>query len=111
MIEKMPESSGRVIGYKAVGTITASDFKKLEPEVKSLVEKEGNVRMLFDLSDFKWEKIEAWLPDLKFGRRQNLGEVDGAPYQAILCSRCQVLPLCRYRQGLGLAPGVTSRIV
>jgi SpoIIAA-like len=23
--------------------------------------------MLIDLSEFKWEKMEAWLPDLKFG--------------------------------------------
>jgi SpoIIAA-like len=67
MFEKMAQSSGKVVGYKAIGTITASDYKKLEPEVKSFVEKEGNIRMLFDLSDFKWEKLEAWLPDLKFG--------------------------------------------
>jgi hypothetical protein len=51
---------------KPIGTITASDFQKLVPEVRALVEKEGNIRMLFDLSDFKWEKLETWLPDLKF---------------------------------------------
>jgi hypothetical protein len=67
MIRKLAESSGNVVGYKAIGTITASDYLKLEPEVKALVEKEGNIRMLVDLSEFKWEKIEAWLQDLKFG--------------------------------------------
>jgi hypothetical protein len=67
MIKKLAESSGNVVGYKAIGTITASDYLKLEPEVKTLVEKEGNIRMLIDLSDFKWEKMEAWLQDLKFG--------------------------------------------
>jgi hypothetical protein len=67
MFEKMAESSGNVVGYKAIGKITASDYKKLEPEVKALVKKEGNVRMLFDMSDFQWEKVEAWLLDLKFG--------------------------------------------
>ena len=39
----------------------------MEPEVKALVEKKGNIRSMFDMTDFKWEKIEAWLPDLKFG--------------------------------------------
>ncbi len=39
----------------------------MEPEVKDLVKKQGRIRLLFDLSDFKWEKKEAWLPDLRFG--------------------------------------------
>ncbi|MCJ7443618.1 MAG: STAS/SEC14 domain-containing protein [Methanotrichaceae archaeon] len=56
MMEKLAESSGNVVGYKAIGKITASDYMKLGPEVKALVEKEGNIRMLFDLTDFKWEK-------------------------------------------------------
>ncbi len=67
MIEKLADSSGNVVGYKAIGTITAADYHKLEPEVKSLVKKEGSIRMLIDLSEFKWEKMEAWLQDLKFG--------------------------------------------
>jgi hypothetical protein len=67
MIEKLAESSGNVVGYKANGVITASDYLKIEPEVRDLVEKEGNVRMLVDLTDFQWEKLEAWLPDLEFG--------------------------------------------
>lgn len=67
MFEKLADSSGNVVGYKAIGTITASDYLTLEPEVKALVEKEGNIRMLIDLSEFKWEKMEAWLQDLKFG--------------------------------------------
>jgi hypothetical protein len=67
MIEKLAESSGNVVGYKAVGTITASDYLMLEPEVKALVEKKGKICMLIDLSEFKWEKMEAWLQDLKFG--------------------------------------------
>lgn len=67
MIEKLGDSSGNVVGYKCIGTITADDYKTLEPEVKALVEKQGNIRLLFDLSDFKWEKMEAWLPDLRFG--------------------------------------------
>lgn len=67
MFEKMPESSGNVIGYRAIGTITSSDYLKLEPEVRELVKGEGNIRILIDLSEFKWEKMEAWLRDLKFG--------------------------------------------
>jgi L-2-hydroxyglutarate oxidase LhgO len=67
MFEKMAGSSGNVVGYKAAGTLTAADYKKLEPEVKALVEKQGNIRMMFDMSEFKWEKVEAWVSDFKFG--------------------------------------------
>ncbi len=67
MYEKMAESSGNVVGYKAVGTITDADNKKLESEVKALVEKQGNIRLMFDMSQFKWEKAEAWGSDLRFG--------------------------------------------
>ena len=67
MFKKMAGSSGNVVGYKAIGEISASDYKELEPEVKALVKKEGNIRLLFDMTEFKWEKVEAWLPDLKFG--------------------------------------------
>lgn len=66
MFKKLEDSSGNVVGFKAIGTITASDYQLLVPDVRALVEKEGNIRMLYDLSDFKWEKLEAWLPDLKF---------------------------------------------
>jgi hypothetical protein len=52
MFEKLADSSGNVIGYKAIGTITASDYQKMEPEVKALVEKEGNIHLLIDLSEF-----------------------------------------------------------
>ena len=67
MIEKLAESSGNVIGFKCIGTITSSDYQIMVPEVRSLMEREGNIRLLFDLSEFKWEAMEAWLQDLKFG--------------------------------------------
>jgi hypothetical protein len=50
-----------------IGKITAEDYKKMELEAKALVETEGNIRLMFDMTDFKWEKIKAWLPDQKFG--------------------------------------------
>jgi hypothetical protein len=40
----------------------------MEPEVDALVKKEGNVRILFNLTGFKWEKIDALVADLKFGQ-------------------------------------------
>jgi len=66
MFERMAGRSGNVVGYKAIGTLTASDYEKLTNEVKTTVEAQGNIRMLFEMSKFKWEKVEAWLPEYKF---------------------------------------------
>jgi len=42
-------------------------MEKMEPEVNAQVQKEGNVRIFFNLTGFKWEKIDALVADLKFG--------------------------------------------
>ena len=68
MFEKLSESSGNVVGYKVVGKLEPSDYEKLEPEVKALVEKEGTIRLLFDMAGYKGETAEGWIADYKFGR-------------------------------------------
>ena len=68
MFKKLAESSGNVVGYKCVGKLTTSDFEKLEPEVKALVNKEGNIRILFDMAGYKGETAKGWIADFKFGR-------------------------------------------
>ena len=67
MFEKLAMSSGNVVGYKAIGKLTVSDFKGIEPEVKALVEKEGTIRILFDMAEFAGETAKGWIEDLKFG--------------------------------------------
>jgi hypothetical protein len=67
MFEKLAESSGNVVGYKAVGKLKPSDFKALEPEVKALIEqdrikkqyqyREGSIRLLFDMAEYKGETV------------------------------------------------------
>ena len=68
MFEKMSQSEGKVVGYKLIGTITKADYETLMPEVEALVKQEGTINMLLDLSQFRWEKINAWGSDWKFGR-------------------------------------------
>lgn len=68
MIEKLQESSGDVLGYKVSGTVTKSDYEVMVPEVQALVEQEGSIKVLLDMTDFKWEKVSAWGSDFRFGR-------------------------------------------
>src|SRR5512139_3767339 len=70
MLEKLGESSGSVVGYKAVGKVTPDDYKQLEPQIKALVDQyDTGVSILIDLQEFTSEEFSAWLPDLKFGHR------------------------------------------
>ena len=88
----------------------------MEPEVNTLVQKEGNVRILFNLTGFEWKKINAPVADLKFGHTfhekiqrmaivgdKKWGEVDSTPCPSVLCQGSTVLPISRYSKGLELA--------
>ena len=48
MFQKMVENSGKAVGYRAAGAITEADYEKLVPEIRSLIEKEGMIHILFD---------------------------------------------------------------
>ena len=68
MITKMSESKGNVLGLKIIGDVTKEDFKILLPEVQALVDKEGSISLLLDMTQFKGEDINAWRADFNFSR-------------------------------------------
>ena len=68
MITKMSESKGNVLGFKLIGDITKEDYKILVLEVQKLVEKEGSISLLSDMTQFKWVDIDAWGADFNFSR-------------------------------------------
>ncbi|MGA7690309.1 MAG: STAS/SEC14 domain-containing protein, partial [Jiangellales bacterium] len=68
MIEKLPDTHDNVLGYRFVGDITKADYETLTPEVTAAVAEFGQVRLLLDMTEFRWEKLEAWGTDLAFGR-------------------------------------------
>ncbi len=68
MFEKLSERSGSVVGYNGVGTLAPSDYEQLEPEFRALVEREGSIRLLFDMAGYKGETVKGWIADYRFGR-------------------------------------------
>jgi SpoIIAA-like len=68
MIERMAESDGRTIGFRAIGSITKDDYKTLSEQVGALVDREGSIALLIDLEQFEGEGPSAWGADLDFGR-------------------------------------------
>lgn len=67
MIEQMPRSHDNVLGFQVSGDVTRADYEVLQPAVQQAVDASGSVRLLLDLRDFRWEKVDAWGADLHFG--------------------------------------------
>ena len=69
MIEKMSRSHDNVLGFRVSGDVAREDYEILEPAVQEIVDQSGSARLLLDMSDFRWEKVEAWGADLRFGHK------------------------------------------
>jgi hypothetical protein len=68
MLETMDKSSGNVVGYKVSGDMTKADYATLDPAVDAVINEFGSIKLLLDLTDFHWEKVNAWSSDLDFGK-------------------------------------------
>lgn len=67
MIEQLAESHGNTLGFRVSGDVTKADYDVLRPAVESALKTNDEINLLLDLSEFHWEKVEAWKADLKFG--------------------------------------------
>lgn len=59
MIERMPGSHNNVLGFRVSGDVTRENYEILEPAVQTIVDVSGSVRLLLDMTDFRWEKVDA----------------------------------------------------
>jgi hypothetical protein len=66
MIQELPQSHDNVLGFRVSGDVTKQDYDVLTPAV-SAAAAGGTVRLLLDMTDFRWEKVGAWASDLHFG--------------------------------------------
>ncbi len=69
MIERMPGSHDNVLGLRVSGDVARENYDILEPAVQTIVDVSGSVRLLLDMTDFHWEKVDAWGADLRFGKK------------------------------------------
>ena len=67
MIVVLSETSGDVVGLKAVGKLSDADYENLIPRIESILAEEGKIKLLVDLTEFEgWEWQAAW-DDVAFG--------------------------------------------
>ena len=68
MLEKLSQSSGNILGYKAIGKIAKDDYTALTADVEAVLQQEAELCLLLDLEEAEGAKIDAWGADFKFGR-------------------------------------------
>ena len=87
MIERLKESHGGVIGFKATGKITAEEVEAFEEQIKFLIAERRNrpIGIVADLSEMegvdwkaRWEEMKGRPFDVQFGgnRSQEIPEAE-----------------------------------
>ena len=72
MIDVLPESSPKILGFKMSGKLHDEDYKKFVPLVDDAIAKQGKVRILAHFHDFHgWDGRALW-DDIKFSTKHCL---------------------------------------
>jgi len=66
MIEQLPSTSAKVLGFKMSGKLHDEDYKKFVPMVDAAIAREGKVRLLAQFHDFHGWDMHALWDDIKF---------------------------------------------
>ena len=68
MIEILPESTEKCIGFRFSGKLGTKDYERLFTETDKAIAKYGKINLLADFGDFSgWDSLDAAKDDFKFG--------------------------------------------
>jgi hypothetical protein len=75
MVEPIPDLPDNVLGFRAKGTVTATDYETvIIPAVEAMFERRGKVRFLYELGrDFSGFEAAAMWDDAKLGLKHLSG--------------------------------------
>jgi SpoIIAA-like len=66
MIEKLPQSTDKILGFKMSGKLHDEDYKTFVPVIDAAVAKGGKIRLLAQFHDFHGWDMHALWDDIKF---------------------------------------------
>jgi hypothetical protein len=72
MIEQLPKTSEKVLGFKLSGKLHDDDYKNFVPAVEAAVAKHGKIRLLAQFHDFHGWDMHALWDDIKFSTKHCL---------------------------------------
>jgi SpoIIAA-like len=93
MIEQLPQSSDKILGFKLSGKLHDEDYKHFVPVIEAAVAKQGKIRLLAHFHDFKGWDMHALWDDIKFATKHCLdmeriamvGEKSWEKWMAMVC--------------------------
>jgi hypothetical protein len=93
MIEKLPQSTDFLLGFRLSGKLHDEDYKHFVPQIDEAVSKSGKIRLLAEFHDFHgWDAHALW-DDTKFATTHCtkiekialVGEKTWEKWMAIVC--------------------------
>jgi hypothetical protein len=102
MVERLPESSGKVIGFKMSGKLRDEDYEQFVPQVEKVIDREGKARMLAWFHEFHgWDMPALW-DDIKFATKhctdiERIALVGEKQWERWMATVCKPFTLARVR--------------
>ncbi len=103
MIEQLSDMPPNTVGFRASGKLSRDDYRNvLEPVLRAAAET-GEIRMLFELTDFHGLQSGAWFDDIKTGIGLGFGHHSAWKRSAIVTDIAWVAKA--YELFSGIIPG------
>jgi hypothetical protein len=102
MIEQLPQSTDKVLGFKISGKLHDEDYKKFVPVIDAAVAKVGKVRMLAQFEDFHGWDLHALWDDIKFATThclsiERIALVGDRKWEAWMAKVCKPFTMAKIR--------------
>ncbi len=98
----LPQTDGRYVAVKAIGTLNDSDYNAFLPILLELIRHHGPIRLFVDLTEFDgWTSHALW-DDFTFGVRhaqdfERIALVGDARWEALVARMANALMNCEVR--------------
>lgn len=102
MIELQSETDGKILSVKISDKLTKEDYERFVPEVESLIQKQGKIRILLQMHDFHGWTLGALWEDLKFDLKhfahiERLAMVGDRKWEAGMAAFCKPFTTAKVR--------------
>lgn len=102
MIDQLPRSAGRVLGFRMSGKLHDEDYKTFVPIVEAAIKTQGKVRLLAHFEDFHgWDAHALW-DDTKFATKhcadvERIALVGDKTWEKLMAAVCKPFTLARIK--------------
>ncbi len=102
MIEQLPQSTGKILGFKMSGKLHDADYQHFVPTVEAAIQAGGKVRLLALFEDFHGWDLHALWDDTKFATQhcadvERIALVGDKAWEKWMATICKPFTLAKLR--------------